>query len=59
VLLSGSLLLAGLLTGSQAQVQTAITTDGTLGTTVTQTGTVYIIREFQPNSGGVFTGSLR
>ena len=50
VLLSESLLLAGLLAGSQAQGQTAIIPDGTLGTTVTQTGTVSTI------AGGTLQG---
>ena len=43
LLLSGWLLLRVLLTGGQAQVTTAITPDGTRGTTVTQHGNVYTI----------------
>jgi filamentous hemagglutinin family protein len=42
-LLSGGLLLGALLTGSGAQVPTAIRPDGTLGTTVRQHGTRYDI----------------
>ena len=43
LLLSSCLLLSVLLAVGQAQVPTTITPDGTLGTTVTQTGTVYTI----------------
>jgi filamentous hemagglutinin family protein len=43
LLLSGGLLLGVLLASSQAQVTTTITPDGTLGTTVTQSGTVHNI----------------
>jgi filamentous hemagglutinin family protein len=43
LLLSGLLLLRVLLTVSQAQVPSAIRPDGTLGTTVTQSGNVYNI----------------
>ena len=50
VLLSGSLLFAGLRASSLAQVRTAITPDGTLGTTVTQNGTTYTI------NGGTIKG---
>jgi filamentous hemagglutinin family protein len=42
-LVSGILLLCGLLAVSQAAVTSAITGDGTLGTTVTQSGTVHTI----------------
>ena len=43
LLLSSGLLLGVLLTSGQAQVTTTITPDGTLGTTVTQSGTVHDI----------------
>jgi large exoprotein involved in heme utilization and adhesion len=43
LLLGSSLLLGVLLTSSQAQVATTITPDGTLGTAVTQSGTLYNI----------------
>ena len=43
LLLSWSLLLGGLLTGSAAQVLTAIQPDSTLGTNVIKNGTVYDI----------------
>ena len=42
-LLSNGLLLGVWLTSSLAQVSTAITPDGTLGTTVTQSGTIHTI----------------
>lgn len=43
LLLSGALLLGGLLAGSVAQVSTAIRPDATLGTTTTSQGTVHTI----------------
>jgi hypothetical protein len=43
LLLSSGLLLGVLLASGQAQVTTTITPDGTLGTTVTQSGTVHNI----------------
>src|SRR5712691_6104511 len=43
LLLSSALLLGGLLAASHAQMRTAITPDGTLGTTVTPQGNVYTI----------------
>src|SRR5262249_5956560 len=43
LLLSSGLLLGVLLASGQAQVTTIITPDGTLGTTVTQSGTVHNI----------------
>ena len=50
--LSGVLLLVVLLATSPAQVPSAITTDGTLGTTVTQNGRVYTITGgTQPGNG--------
>jgi filamentous hemagglutinin family protein len=45
LLLSGWLLLRALLASSQAQVPTAITPDGSLGTSVTRSGTVYNIHD--------------
>lgn len=45
LLISGFLLHSALLAVSHAQVTTAITSDGTLGTTVTQAGNVYDINE--------------
>jgi filamentous hemagglutinin family protein len=43
LLLSGSLLLGGLLASSGAEVSTSIRPDGTLGTTVTSSGTIHTI----------------
>jgi filamentous hemagglutinin family protein len=52
LLLSTGLLLSVLLAVSQAQVPTAITPDGTLGTAVTQRGSVYTITAgTQPGNG--------
>jgi filamentous hemagglutinin family protein len=52
LLLSGGLLLGVLLTGSAAQVPTAIRPDGTLGTTVSQNGNVYnIMGGTRPGNG--------
>src|SRR5438105_8487868 len=52
LLLSSGLLLGVLLTSAQAQVTTTITSDGTLGTAVTQRGTVHdIIGGTRPGNG--------
>ncbi|MBI3989152.1 MAG: filamentous hemagglutinin N-terminal domain-containing protein [candidate division NC10 bacterium] len=51
LLLSGLLLSSILLTVSEAQITSAITSDGTLGTTVTQVGNVHDI------NGGTISGN--